>query len=340
MKSMIRKAGILLAMSLFLAVHGPSAVPAAEADPDLSSGKSSSGVIDLSGDMDEPADLKNQVSSDQAASGQASSGQTASGQTSASQTSASQASSNPVSSANAGKIKPASGSSVQTGQAVVLKLNKKAASHDWTWTFSGTAAEDAHILSSDYKTSKRLKLTVWPSGGTLTVIGTDPDGLTISCDLEVSQSSVWKKRADFRANALAGVSPSMSEEELVVYFAEYIADRASYGPGQGNFFRVIDEGVGDCWCYSTAFKLLADAVGIETIIVKNGGSKSHYWNQVEIDDTWYNVDVQGYDTNRSHKWLLASNSTHGFNGDTSFSLNHGIHYPVSPAHVCTETLSF
>jgi hypothetical protein len=59
MKSMIRKAGILLAMSLFLAVHGPSAVPAAEADPDLSSGKSSSGVIDLSGDMDEPADLKN-----------------------------------------------------------------------------------------------------------------------------------------------------------------------------------------------------------------------------------------------------------------------------------------
>ena len=322
MKSMIRKAGILLAMSLFLAVHGPSAVPAAEADPDLSSGKSSSGVIDLSGDMDEPADLKNQVSSDQAASGQASSGQTASGQTSASQ-----ASSNPVSSANAGKIKPASGSSVQTGQAVVLKLNKKAASHDWTWTFSGTAAEDAHILSSDYKTSKRLKLTVWPSGGTLTVIGTDPDGLTISCDLEVSQSSVWKKRADFRANALAGVSPSMSEEELVVYFAEYIADRASYGPGQGNFFRVIDEGVGDCWCYSTAFKLLADAVGIETIIVKNGGSKSHYWNQVEIDG-------------RSHKWLLASNSTHGFNGDTSFSLNHGIHYPVSPAHVCTETLSF
>ena len=132
----------------------------------------------------------------------------------------------------------------------------------------------------------------------------------------------------------------MSEEELVVYFAEYIADRASYGPGQGNFFRVIDEGVGDCWCYSTAFKLLADAVGIETIIVKNGGSKSHYWNQVEIDGTWYNVDVQGYDTNRSHKWLLASNSTHGFNGDTSFSLNHGIHYPVSPAHVCTETLSF
>jgi hypothetical protein len=61
---------------------------------------------------------------------------------------------------------------------------------------------------------------------------------------------------------------------------------------------------------------------------------------VEIDGTWYNVDVQGYDTNRSHKWLLASNSTHGFNGDTSFSLNHGIHYPVSPAHVCTETLSF
>ena len=276
--------------------------------------------------MDEPAGLKDQTSSDQ----------TASGQTSASQTSASQTSSNPVSSANAGKIKPASGSSVQTGQAVVLKLNKKAASHDWTWTFSGTAAEDAHILSSDYKTSKRLKLTVWPSGGTLTVIGTDPDGLTISCDLEVSQSSVWKKRADFRANALAGVSPSMSEEELVVYFAEYIADRASYGPGQGNFFRVIDEGVGDCWCYSTAFKLLADAVGIETIIVKNSLSTSHYWNQVCLDGVWYNVDAQGYDTSRSKKWFLSSNERHGYNGDTTYQAQVGIWYPFSPAHVCTS----
>ena len=65
MKSMIRKAGILLAMSLFLTAAAPARTPAAPAaDQDLSSeSTASAGVIDASGDMDEPAIVKNPVSS-------------------------------------------------------------------------------------------------------------------------------------------------------------------------------------------------------------------------------------------------------------------------------------
>ena len=105
---------------------------------------------------------------------------------------------------------------------------------------------------------------------------------------------------------------------------------------------MIDKGVGDCWCYSTAFKLLADAVGIETIIVKNSLSQSHYWNQVCLNGVWYNVDVQGYDTGKSHNWILSSDKRHGkrWLGDPDFESQYSIYYPVSPAHSCTKNLKF
>ncbi len=244
-----------------------------------------------------------------------------------------------ASSKEAGKMKCSAGTNIQTGQQVTVKLNKKAASHDWTWTFSGTAGNDVHIISQD-AASRQIRFTVWPSEGDMVMTGTDPSGLTISYGFNVTSTGKWKNRENFRTQALKGVTSGMSEEEMVIYFANYICDRASYGPGQGNFFRVIDEGVGDCWCYSTAFRLLADAVGIETIIVKNGGSKSHYWNQVQIDGVWYNVDVQGFDTSRTRKWILCSDERHGWHGHTSAYEKHSIYYPIEPAHECTESIDF
>ena len=244
--------------------------------------------------------------------------------------------------AKAGKLTCSKGNKIKTGETVTLKFNKKARQHDWTWTFTGTCGKDVHILKPKYKKTGKLVFTVWPTGGTLTITGTDPAGLTIRYSFKVSQSKKWKKRENYRTQALAGLTPGMTQKQMVVYFADYIADHSKYGPGQGNFFRVIDKGVGDCWCYSTAFKFLADAVGIETIIVKNALKTSHYWNQVKINDVWYNVDVQGYDTGKSHHWILSSDKKHGsrWRGDPNFSARHGINYPVSPAHTCTKTLKF
>ena len=245
-------------------------------------------------------------------------------------------------SADAGKLTCSKGNKIKTGEIVTLKFNKKAKKHDWTWSFTGTCGKDVHILKPKYKKTGKLVFTVWPAGGTLTVTGTDPTGLTISYSFKVSQGKKWKKRERYRTKALAGLTPGMSQKQMVVYFANYIADHAKYGPGNGNFFSVIDKGVGDCWCYSTAFKLLADAVGIETIIVKNALKTSHYWNQVKINDVWYNVDTQGYDTGRSHHWILSSDKKHGsrWRGDPDFKSQYSIYYPVSPAHTCTKTLKF
>ncbi len=243
---------------------------------------------------------------------------------------------------SAGKLSCDKGSSINAGEIISVKLSSDAKKHNWTWTFSGTAGKDARILKNNYKSTGKIEFTVWPSGGTLKLTGTDPSGVTIGYNFKVAQSNTWKKREKYRTDALAGITPSMTKKDMVVYFADYIADRAKYGPGQGNFFRVIDKGEGDCWCYSTAFKLLADAVGIETIIVKNSLSTSHYWNQVNLNGIWYNVDVQGYDTGKSHNWILSSDKRHGSRwiGDPNYNVQYSIHYPVSPAHTCTKNLSF
>ena len=246
------------------------------------------------------------------------------------------------SSSGAGTITCSQGSNINVGEVITLTLNKTARANDWTWEFSGTCAKDARILTDTYKKNGKITFTVWPSGGTLSIAGKDLTGHTIGCSFSVKQSAKWKKREQYRTDALAGLTPGMSQKDMVVYFADYIADRAKYGSGNGNFFRVIDLGVGDCWCYSTAFKLLADAVGIETIIVKNSLSHSHYWNQVNLNGIWYNVDVQGYDTGKSHNWILSSDKKHGSRwlGDPNFYSQYSIHYPVSQAHACSKTLSF
>lgn len=246
-------------------------------------------------------------------------------------------------SASVGKITCSKGKKIKVGERVTLKLSKKARKYDWTWSFTGTCGNDVHILKDKTKKSGKLVITVWPTGGTLTVKGTEPSGQTIQYTFKkVKQSKKWKKREQYRTKALTGMPAGLSKKKQVVYIANYIADHAKYGSGKGNFFRVIDKGVGDCWCYSTAFKFLADAVGIETIIVKNSLSQSHYWNQVNIDGVWYNVDTQGYDTGRAHHWILSSDKKHGkrWLGDPGFYSQSGINYPVSPAHVCKKTLKF
>lgn len=247
-----------------------------------------------------------------------------------------------VPSSTSGMLTCSEGEKISTGKVVEMTLSARARKYDWTWSFEGSCGKDARILSDKSKGSGKLSFTVWPSGGTLTLIGKEPSGLTVSYSFKVKQTAKWKQREQYRTNALAGLTPGMSQKDMIVYFADYIADRAKYGPGQGNFFRVIDEGVGDCWCYSTAFKLLADAVGIETIIVKNSLSTSHYWNQVCLDGVWYNVDAQGYDTGKAHHWILCSDKSHGsrFLGDPNFYSQYSIHYPVSQAHSCTSSLKF
>ncbi|MCL1896247.1 MAG: transglutaminase-like domain-containing protein [Clostridiales bacterium] len=67
-------------------------------------------------------------------------------------------------------------------------------------------------------------------------------------------------------------------------------------------FGILVNGVGVCAGYAGSFKLLADAAGLESIVVTGNleGLVSHAWNRVYQDDEWVSVDV----TNNSNPYFL------------------------------------
>lgn len=71
-------------------------------------------------------------------------------------------------------------------------------------------------------------------------------------------------------------------------------------------YGTLVDGVGVCASYSAAFKLLADAAGLESIVVTGylDGSVPHAWNKVKVDDNWYIVDATNNDNDVIHNALF------------------------------------
>lgn len=71
-------------------------------------------------------------------------------------------------------------------------------------------------------------------------------------------------------------------------------------------YGILTEGVGVCASYSASFKLLADAAGLESIVVTGylEGSVPHAWNKVKIEDNWYIVDSTNNDNDTIENALL------------------------------------
>lgn len=70
------------------------------------------------------------------------------------------------------------------------------------------------------------------------------------------------------------------------------------------------DGRGVCASYSYAFNALANAAGVETVVVNgdvlSGGA--HAWNKVNIDGTWYSVDVTWNDSASPNRFLIIPDS--------------------------------
>lgn len=62
-------------------------------------------------------------------------------------------------------------------------------------------------------------------------------------------------------------------------------------------YGILVKKVGVCSSYAASFKLLADASGLEAIVVngKLNGTINHAWNRVKIDNQWYSLDVTNND---------------------------------------------
>lgn len=121
------------------------------------------------------------------------------------------------------------------------------------------------------------------------------------------------------------IKPYMTDEEKELAINQYLCDTIVYDDeallnAQENDFRDIDEKYNDsftaygalingrCVCsgYAAAFKLLADAADLESIVVTGflDGGLSHAWNKVKIENEWQIVDVTNNDNEELINALL------------------------------------
>lgn len=117
------------------------------------------------------------------------------------------------------------------------------------------------------------------------------------------------------------ITDDMTDEEKELAINQYMCETMIYDEdallnAEENDFVNVDEEFNDsfnaygallngkCVCagYSAAFKLLAEAAGLDSIVVTGvlDGGLSHAWNKVKIDDEWQIVDV----TNNDNDYIM------------------------------------
>ena len=104
------------------------------------------------------------------------------------------------------------------------------------------------------------------------------------------------------------ITNSMSDFEKEMQIIRYLVETVDFDKEEVNkgSYKITDSykaygalvnGKAVCSGYAKAFDLLAKACGLSTIIVtgtatnSNGITEAHAWNQIYLDDAWYNVDV-------------------------------------------------
>ena len=107
---------------------------------------------------------------------------------------------------------------------------------------------------------------------------------------------------------------SQYQTELNIH--DWIINHSSYSSnvaknGQDAYYLLSSSSKGVCNAYADAMHLLLNSAGIECIkVVGISRNESHAWNQVKIDDKWYEVDVtwddpvvEGEGETLSHKYF-------------------------------------
>jgi len=119
--------------------------------------------------------------------------------------------------------------------------------------------------------------------------------------------------AEIITEGMTDLEKSIAINEYIIGTAVY--DRAALENAEKNNFLYVDavfndsftaygiliNRVGVCAGYAAAFKLLADAAGLESIVVTGflEGFLPHAWNRVNINGHWHTVDV----TNNDNEFL-------------------------------------
>lgn len=161
--------------------------------------------------------------------------------------------------------------------------------------------------------------------------------VTLACHPDYANG---KKRAELRETMNAEIEKYMDlivgissdyEKELILHDA--IVDKISFAydekhaAQQERWAHTIEGVFSDkyysavCEGYAKAFQLLLNAAGIENVyVVGNASGQGHAWNQVKIDEEWYNVDITWNDSydRKSYRYFNLTGTVFGRN-HTPFS---------------------
>lgn len=103
--------------------------------------------------------------------------------------------------------------------------------------------------------------------------------------------------------ALSETDKLVTDEEKARYINDYIVRKCKYITGDDSEFAstvygCLVRGEANCEGYAKAFNLLAGKLGLESVVITGTTDKgeNHAWNQVKIDNEWYNIDVTWADT--------------------------------------------
>lgn len=142
--------------------------------------------------------------------------------------------------------------------------------------------------------------------------------LYINYDYDTETTNAKRKDIEEKVAQITSeiITDGMSELDKELAINEYLCENAEYDNAAldnatENDFLYVDEiyndsftaygvlvnGVGVCASYSAGFKLLADAAGLDSIVVTGylEGSLPHAWNKVKIDEQWNIVDSTNND---------------------------------------------
>ena len=190
------------------------------------------------------------------------------------------------------------GVQIETGQfynLVVMNGQTKT----WTWSVSDPEKallyKDGNSITSTTTSGRigQLVVTFMGKPGTVTVTAKS-GSIKLTYQLVIRKSAEDDAYLKMRSEVLSQlITPDMRPEEQCLAVAKWLSDYASYVVTNGADYSMLSNHVGQCYHYAKTFDFMMAGTSVPCRYVC---TKSHAWNQVQIDGNWYNVDVTAFDT--------------------------------------------
>lgn len=183
----------------------------------------------------------------------------------------------------------------------------------------------------------------------ISTMGLDPSLMDTYLAEDESQNNEVKKVID--NFILKYITPNMTDFEKEIQIIKYLVATTSYDEDEElNTTPVITDsykaygalinGKATCSGYAKAFDLLAKSCNLSSIVVTGSARNSkgieapHAWNQIYLDNDWYNVDVTWEDPNTNVEVGFNQLFNNYINGtEKDFATNHF----RENGHECTAT---